>query len=212
MKTTPFLLHVCCAPCLITALATLRRPETDIPAPTGIFFYNPNIHPLLEFRRREKALRVYLERDPLSAEIDAAYGLGLFLETVLENGRPPADRRDRCRLCYRLRLGKSAQLAAAKGLAAFSSTLLASREQDRDMVAEEGRRAAANAGIRFIEGDLRRFLPDEKMFRGIYRQQYCGCVFSEEERYRNTGKHRYGARDTAEHAAGNDSDGIGPGA
>lgn len=207
MKTPPFLLHVCCAPCLITALTTLRQPENGIPPPAGIFFYNPNIHPLLEFRRREKALRVYLERDSLSAEIDSTYGLGLFLATVLENGRLPADRRERCRRCYRLRLEQTARQAAHAGFSAFSSTLLASREQDRGLVAEEGRQAAEKNGIAFIETDLRRFLPEEKMFRGIYRQQYCGCVFSEEERYRNSNKHVYGAVEATRSAGQDASDG-----
>ncbi len=186
------LLHVCCAPCLAGARATLRdTPAEAFPDLAGIFFYNPNIHPLLEFRRREKALRVYLERDPLSAEIDAEYGLRAYLARVAEGGRVPESRRDRCRRCYRMRLEKTAELAAARGLAAISTTLLASREQDRDLVAEAGREAAERYGLEFAEADLRRVLPEEKMLRGIYRQQYCGCIFSEEERYRDGNKHLY---------------------
>ena len=186
-------LHVCCAPCLATALETLRHEDSGgrFPPVGRIFFYNPNIHPLLEFRRRVKALRVYLERDPVSAEIDEQYGLRDFLSRMAEAVREGADRRERCRRCYEMRLGRAAGRAGESGFGAFSTTLLASREQDRDMVAEVGREAAKRAGIAFVEGDLRRFVPDEKLLRGIYKQQYCGCVFSEEERYRNTGKHIY---------------------
>lgn len=186
------LLHVCCAPCLAAAVETLRRaPDAGFPPLAGIFFFNPNIHPLLEFRRRVKALRVYLERDPLSAEIDDRYGLDEYLARVFHRETPPSDRRERCRRCYAMRLGRVAAEAAAAGLPGFSTTLLASREQDRDLVAEEGRKAGEAAGVRFFETDLRRFLPDEKRMRGIYKQQYCGCIFSEEERYRNTNKHLY---------------------
>lgn len=192
--TDGLLLHVCCAPCLATARATLAGADAGaFPPVAGIFFYNPNIHPLLEFRRRVKALRVYLERDPVSAEIDDRYGLREFLTRI--GSGPDADgeigRRRRCRLCYALRLGKTAEAAGAAGLRAFSTTLLASREQDRDLVAEAGREAAARHGLEFVEGDLRRRLPDEKMLRGIYKQQYCGCVFSEEERFRDTRKHLF---------------------
>lgn len=189
------LLHVCCAPCLATALATLRggSPNT-LPPIAGVFFYNPNIHPLLEFRRRHKALRLYLERDPLPAEIDDTYGLQTYLASVDWTGGI----RERCDSCYRLRLGKAAEQAQTMGLEGFTTTLLASREQDRDRVAAIGKEAAGAFGVRFHVADLRALLPDEKQLRGIYKQQYCGCVFSEEERFRSTAKHVYfpgGTRD-----------------
>ena len=189
MKNKGILLHVCCGPCLATARATLKNPEHtgDIPPIDRIFFYNPNIHPLLEFRRRNKALRVYLERDPLKAEIDDSYGLAIYLDQV--DWR--AGRQERCRSCYAMRLAKTAEMARRFGLPAFTTTLLASREQDRDLVAEVGREMARKHGVEFLIADLRRFLPDEKTMRGIYKQQYCGCIFSEEERYRTTGKHLY---------------------
>ncbi len=184
------LLHVCCAPCFATAMATLRNTQTPgFSKPDGIFFYNPNIHPLLEFRRRVKALRVYLERDPVSAEIDDTYGLQEFLTHFEQNGGIPKTRRDRCMLCYALRLGRTAARAAEQGYGAITTTLLASREQDRDLVAEAGKAAAAKHGVEFLQADLRAVLPEEKVLRGIYKQQYCGCIFSEEERFQGTNKH-----------------------
>ncbi len=186
-------LHVCCAPCFAAARETLRQTGgTDGAEPRdvgGILFFNPNIHPLLEFRRRVKALRVYLERDPVPAEIDEKYGLREYLAAVSEGTGSVAEGRERCRRCYALRLGKTAKWAAENGFDAFSSTLLASREQDRDLVAEAGEEAGKQCGIAFVKADLRKYLPPEKLMRGIYKQQYCGCVFSEEERYRNTNKH-----------------------
>lgn len=182
------LLHVCCAPCFAAARSTLADAGGLFPTLAKAFFYNPNIHPLLEFRRRVKALRVYLERDSVPAEIDDEYGIAHFLRLVPWRGRSA---RERCAGCYRARLEKSAERCREAGLAGFTSTLLASREQDRDLVAEIGREAGKKFGVSFFEGDLRRVLPDEKMLRGIYKQQYCGCVFSEEERFRNTAKHLY---------------------
>ena len=190
MTPQPVALHVCCAPCLATALETIRREEGHpCGEVAGIIFYNPNIHPLLEFRRRVKALRVYLERDPVSAEIDDTYGLREWLSRVAD-GAP--DRRERCYRCYLMRLGEAARIAAGRGAGAFSTTLLASREQDRDLVAEAGREAGRRAGLDFVQADLRKHLPNEKQLRGIYKQQYCGCIFSEEERFRGTNKHLYG--------------------
>ncbi len=190
----PFALHVCCAPCLIGTLHTIRSQNpSPLPAPARIIFYNPNIHPLLEFRRRQKALRVYLERDPLPSEIDDGYGLRIFLDRVLSD--PKLSRRDRCRRCYRLRLDRTAELCRQYGLEAFSTTLLASREQDRDLVAAAGFEAADKYGLTFLEADLRGAPPDGKMLRGIYKQQYCGCIFSEEERFRDTKKHVYREND-----------------
>ncbi len=96
-------------------------------------------------------------------------------------------------------LGKTAERAKALGLEGFTTTLLASREQDGDCVREVGEQVAKRCGVRFFTADLRRLLPDEKRLRGIYKQQYCGCVFSEEERYRDTGKHVYRPGGTRDH-------------
>ncbi len=186
-----FLLHVCCAPCFAAAQASLAEGGGDgqvAPILAGIFFYNPNIHPLLEFRRRVKALQVYLERDRLTAEIDGTYGLQIYLDRVASGA---VNRQERCSRCYRLRLAETARKACKEGLSFFSTTLLASREQDRDLVIAVGREIGKEQGVEFLVEDWRKILPDEKKMRGIYKQQYCGCIFSEEERYRNTNKHLY---------------------
>lgn len=191
MKTASpdgFVLHICCAPCLASAQATLAADqEKFFPAVSQLFFYNPNIHPLLEFRRRIKALRVYLERDPVKVEIDDAYGLESFLARIPWQESPA----NRCAACYAMRLERTAQHCKRIGANGFSSTLLASREQDRKLVARIGHEAAEKFGISFYDGDLRKVTPDERMLRGIYKQQYCGCVFSEKERFIHTAKHLY---------------------
>lgn len=182
-------LHVCCAPCLGRTRAALAAGA--FPAIAKIFFFNPNIHPLLEFRRRGKALRIYLERDSLSAEIEEGYGLEEHLRFMYADGGLPASRRDRCYRCCLYRLEKTAAWAKALGLACFSTTLLASREQDRGVVTAAGRQAGAAADMEFIAGDFHDFEADARLLRGVYKQQYCGCVFSEAERYQGTTKHLY---------------------
>jgi len=109
------LLHICCAVCLGGPLEALREEGHDI---RGLF-YNPNIHPLLEFCRRLKALRVFQESDPIEIEYDERYGLDVFLVHVYQpwhsksrgaalSERPPAGR---CRRCYDLRLARTARVA-----------------------------------------------------------------------------------------------------
>ena|GEM_PF-182389 len=194
-------LHVCCAPCLARTRATLRLDKpAAFPSVARIFFYNPNIHPLLEFRRRVKALRIYLERDSLPAEIESGYGLDEYLRFMFADGGLPADRRDRCYKCYRQRLDKAAGLAAAAGLVGFSTTLLASREQDHGLIETAARESADRRGVEFFALDFSLRDPDAKILGGLYRQQYCGCVFSEAERYKATRKHlhRPGGADDGE--------------
>lgn len=205
-------MHVCCSPCLAKTMTGIRidLPEWRV---AKVFFYNPNIHPLLEFRKRRKSFQVYLERDPLSAEIGRnetnlsygqagiidqendestlfageKYGLADFLSLAIEDG-VPVPPPERCRRCYALRFNAVARYAAAQGADAFSTTLLASKEQNHELVKEIGEEAAYTAGIRFLYHDFRGGEPTEKLTRGLYRQQYCGCIFSEAERYRNTSK------------------------
>ncbi len=147
------------------------------------FFYNPNIHPLIEFRKRLKAFEVYAEREGLDAELDSEYGLVRFLEQVGPTGS------GRCPVCYRERLGRTARLAAERGADAFSTTMIASPHQDHDAIRAAGEQAAAEFGVAFLYEDLRgRAEHGRETARklSLYRQQYCGCIFSEYERYKDT--------------------------
>jgi len=180
-------LHVCCAPCLAKTLVGLRGVSAR-PPDLRLFFFNPNIHPLLEFRRRMTALRVYLEREELPAEIDGTYGLVPFLERLDGSFAGP----ERCGICLGWRMRETARRAKERGFDAFSTTLLASNEQDRDAVLLAAEAASAAEGIRFEGGDFRDAEVPEGGLKGIYRQSYCGCVFSEAERYGPTRKRLYG--------------------
>ena len=193
MKT---LIHACCAPCLLAPAQALRDEGLELAAR----FYNPNIHPLLEFRKRVKAVRVFMEFDPLPMTIDEEYGLDLFIERIYD----PAPAR-RCENCYAVRLGAAAAFARANGFDAFTTTLLGSPHQDHDLIRSVGERAVDEAGVAFLYRDFRplheRSLDMAKR-RRLYRQSYCGCICSEYERFRNTTRELYRGSTAASRGAG----------
>jgi hypothetical protein len=171
-------LHVCCAPCLAGTWDAFAG-EGDALG----FFHNPNIHPLLEFRKRLKAVQVLADRERLPVRVDDEYGLRAFLAAVGDDGE------DRCRVCYQTRLARTARLAADEGADAFSTTMLVSRHQKHELLREVGEQVADAAGVAFLYRDLRDRANDGPAIAkrlSLYRQQYCGCIFSEYERFKDT--------------------------
>jgi len=186
MPNEPILVHACCAPCLCALLDEFRARNAAFTA----FFHNPNIHPLIEFRRRLKACHVLADQEHFPLVADEQYGLEAFLDAVgRQRGRP-----HRCRACYEIRLEATARHAAEHGFPLFTSTLLASPQQDRELLCQLGRAAAERHGVVFDDTD-RRALHDLGVERArrrqLYCQQYCGCIFSECDRYRHTTTHLY---------------------
>jgi len=170
------LLHSCCGPCTLYPLKVLRSEGWEVVA----YFYNPNIHPYREFRRRISALREVAEKKGLEVIWDKDYGLRTFLREVVfrEN--------DRCEVCYYLRLREAARLASELKFRVFTTTLLYSPFQKHELIRDIGETLAARFKIKFLYQDFRpgyREGQQEAVALGIYRQPYCGCVFSEEERY-----------------------------
>ena len=170
------LLHTCCGPCTLYPLRVLRGEGVE---PVG-FFYNPNIHPYREFRRRMTALREVAEKRDLEVIWHRDYGLREFLREVVFREE------DRCEVCYYLRLRETARLARSLGYPAFSTTLLYSPFQKHELLRDIGETLARRFGLTFFYRDFRegyRRGQKEALELGIYRQAYCGCIFSEEERY-----------------------------
>ena len=152
------------------------------------YFYNPNIHPLLEFRKRIKALRVFQESDHIVVDYCEEYGLREYLKEVDYEGD------DRCGDCYRLRLKTTARYAKEKGFDTFTSTLLFSKRQDHEKIKETCEKVAEEIGITFEYRDYRHLCEcSHEIARGkmLYRQSYCGCIFSEYERYKDTTRNLY---------------------
>ena len=171
------LLHCCCAPCSLSCIDPLRREGLEPVA----FWYNPNIHPWKEYEARRNCLLEYAPTVGMEILVKEDYGLRKFAQAVCGD----IDRR--CVYCYNTRIEETARFAAERGFPAFTSTLLASTYQDHDGIADAARRAADKYGVAFLYRDFRpNFRAGNQRARelGFYMQKYCGCVFSEEERYR----------------------------
>ncbi len=175
------LLHTCCAVCLAGTAHELHARKLAFTA----FFYNPNVQPLLEWRKRLKATRVLCDRLKLPLEMDDTYALVEFLRATSGREHAPG----RCEVCYRMRLGRTGERAKALGFDAFSTTLLASPHQDLALVRRIADEQAARVGVPFEDLDLPAAHAAGEEFakkHNLYRQQYCGCIFSEQERYKDT--------------------------
>ena len=170
------LLHICCAPCAIYPLDTLRSSGVDVDG----YFFNHNIHPYQEYCRRLDTLREYSSLVGLKLVCHDEYRLEEFLAATA------AKPEERCRYCYVSRLERSAATAAELGYQAFTSTLLYSRYQQHELIRQEGELAAERHGVRFLYHDYRsgwqQGIAASKEL-GLYRQQYCGCIYSEKDRY-----------------------------
>ncbi|MDD5679765.1 MAG: epoxyqueuosine reductase QueH [Candidatus Omnitrophica bacterium] len=171
------LLHVCCAPCAIHPFRELIKNSAN--EVTG-FFYNPNIHPAEEEKRRRQALTEYAKKDNFGV-IFGEYNAEEFFRKVGDKQESPL----RCGICWRLRLEKTAETAKSAKFDAFTTTLLVSPYQNQDMIKEIGADCGRKFGVQFIAVDFRGGFRDaqaEARNSGIYRQKYCGCVYSQKER------------------------------
>lgn len=170
------LLHICCAPCAIYPFFRLREEGMDVLG----YFYNPNIHPYQEYRKRLDTVREFSLRVGLESVYRGAYELDKFLLLIAGTGER------RCEHCYRIRLHAAAEAAKEKKLPFFTTSLLYSKYQKHDLIIGLAKEAAAEHGVEFYYEDFRRGWREgiiESKAMGLYRQQYCGCIYSEQERY-----------------------------
>ncbi len=177
------LLHACCGPCALMPTQHLQKNGHEV----TLFFANPNIHPLHEYLLRREALQQAAEH--LHAEVmfqDDVYDVQRWLKDVYRQNLAENHEQGRCRYCYASRLQLTAEAAAEHGFTAFSTTLLYSRYQNHEMIQTEAKHAADTAKTVFFYQDFRPFWQegiDLSRTWGLYRQQYCACIFSESERY-----------------------------
>ena len=195
------LLHMCCGPCSCYPLKKLRSEGIE---PVG-YFFNPNIHPYQEWDRRLKTVKEFAEKTQMKLLTDEQFLLRDFLrralaaekETVVPSAGTQEEalvfvesyktiKADRCRMCYTWRLGEAARFASENGFTAFTSTLFYSIYQQHDLMREIAQHFAESYNVEFYYEDFRSGWQegiDISLEMGLYRQGYCGCVFSEEERY-----------------------------
>jgi predicted adenine nucleotide alpha hydrolase (AANH) superfamily ATPase len=144
------------------------------------FFYNPNIHPYLEYQKRLETLIHYAEQENLSLQWPEDYPIEMFLRGILK------EEGDRCAYCYYHRLKYAVEFAKREGLNAFTTTLLYSKYQKHELIKKIGQKLAVEYGIPFLYYDFRggwKIGVDLSRKAEMYRQPYCGCIFSEKERF-----------------------------
>lgn len=176
MNEIKLLLHCCCAPCSVSCIEPLRAEGIEPVA----FWYNPNIHPFKEYEARRNCLVEYCERLDIKLLVSESYGLKEFVRATA------SDIDGRCRYCYEHRLEEIARFAAENGFDAFTSTLFASVYQNHELMKNAAEAFAEKYGVSFLYRDFRpnfRVGNQKAREEGLYMQKYCGCVFSEEERY-----------------------------
>lgn len=171
------LMHTCCAPCSVYCIDILRSENIE---PT-LFWYNPNIHPFTEYKARRDCLKQYAKDIDIKLILKEEYGLDHYCKNVINNLE------NRCvDYCYPKRLSETVRFAVENGYDTFTTTLLVSPYQKHEELKKVCEKLAEDAGIRFLYRDFRvgfREGQNKAKEIGLYRQKYCGCIFSEEERY-----------------------------
>lgn len=188
---------MCCGPCSCYPVTKLREDGFE---PTG-YFFNPNIHPHQEWRQRLRSAREFSEKVGITFHVDNHYRLREFLSKVY-NAVGAVDDADtykcadghhrRCQICYAWRLSETARFAAENNFNLFTSTLFYSIHQNHELMKSLAAHFAKQFGVNFYYQDFRAGWQqgiDISLKLGLYRQNYCGCIFSEEERFSKQIKH-----------------------
>jgi predicted adenine nucleotide alpha hydrolase (AANH) superfamily ATPase len=192
-KESRVLVHMCCGPCSIYPIKELLRETAEVWG----FFYNPNIHPHSEFRKRLDAVKLLANLISVNVICDESYkpvGFIKNLKASIDPGKgetriPPIG--ERCTYCYSSRLEETAKAALEHGFTAFSSSLLYSKYQNHEEIRSLGVEIGELYGIPFHYEDFRagwRDGVDSSKEMGLYRQKYCGCIYSRIERFSDKGK------------------------
>lgn len=183
-KTPTLLLHSCCAPCSSYVLEYLSQYFK-----ISILFYNPNIYPLEEYSRRVaeqkgliSALKVKNEIGFLEGryDTDSFYNIAKGLENEKEGG-------ERCFKCYELRIKEAAVIAKEEGLDYFTTTLSISPHKNAQKLNEIGHKLSAKYDVKYLYSDFKKKEGYKRSIElsneyNLYRQDYCGCIFSKKER------------------------------
>lgn len=175
------LIHICCGPCAVYPVAALRRKEFELMG----FFYPHNIHPWTESEKRRRALEAFSEKENLKVVYEKGYDLEGFLRKMAFRET------DRCRICYFERLTAAARIAKKGKFDQFTTTMLYSKFQKHDLIRSIGESVGKAAGVEFYYEDFRAGWKqgiEASRALGLYRQSYCGCIYSEKERFCPDGK------------------------
>jgi predicted adenine nucleotide alpha hydrolase (AANH) superfamily ATPase len=175
------LLHICCAPCSTAVLERLRIDGYEI---TG-FFYNPNIQPAEEYNKRLDDARRYFEQAGLDL-IEGKYDYSDWNDLTQEFKSEPEGGK-RCKLCYEMRMKHTAEVALEHGFDYFTTTLSISPYKNAKVLNDIGRYTAEELHVNYLEANFKKQNGYGKSIQkskamGLYRQDYCGCIYSKDER------------------------------
>ena len=169
------LIHVCCAPCFVSIYKELKG-DFNVSA----LWFNGNIHPYLEYNKRLDTVRDFIKIEGIDYIEINNYGLVDFLQKSVFKEE------ERCFHCYYDRLAQTAMLGKEKNYDYFTTSLLYSKFQKHEMLKEIGISVANKHQIEFYYSDFRELWKEGIALskeRNMYRQQYCGCIYSEYERH-----------------------------
>ena len=170
------LLHICCAPCSVFPIEVLKEEGMEVMG----FFFRHNIHPYTECMKREQTLKEYADKIKLKVIYQKGYELEKFIQKLVFRES------DRCRICYHERLYAACKVAKKGNFDAFTSTLLYSKFQNHDLICSTGNAIGKQEGVKFLYRDFREGWKqgiEKSKHLEMYRQQYCGCIYSEKQRY-----------------------------
>jgi predicted adenine nucleotide alpha hydrolase (AANH) superfamily ATPase len=175
------LLHTCCAPCV-----SLVHEILGVSCRVVSYYCNPNIHPRVEYEKRLSEL-VRFSREKGFTVIDGDYDVRNWMDRVKPH-RFRGERSERCRQCIALRLERSFEKARDMSIGTVATTLTVSPHKDAGMINELGRDLSRKFGIGYYEADFKKndgYRKSVELARrhGLYRQNYCGCVYSLHDRY-----------------------------
>ncbi len=189
-KIPRLLIHSCCAPCSSYVLEYL----SDFFAIT-VYYYNPNIYPKSEYYKRVKEQERLIKSMPLKNPVlfvEGEYEPQKYYDLVKGHENDP-EGGDRCAICYRMRLEEAAKTARQGGYDYFTTTLTVSPYKNAEKLNKIGSEAAEIYGVRFLPSDFKKRNGYKRSIElsgeyGLYRQDYCGCVFSQRGRSRKNKK------------------------
>ncbi|MFA5628938.1 MAG: epoxyqueuosine reductase QueH [Dehalococcoidales bacterium] len=172
------LIHCCCAHCTAYTVQYWQEQGYDVTA----LWYNPNIHPYMEHQYRLEAMETLAKNLNFKLIVVEGYDFVEYFRRVVGHET------ERCGLCFDMRLSKTVETATELGINYFTSTLLISHQQKHDLLKEMCEKLSQDSKSTFLYADLRKRYSDSRRITkpmDLYRQQYCGCVYSEWERYTN---------------------------
>lgn len=175
------LLHSCCAPCSSYVLEYLSKFFN-----ITVFYYNPNIHPELEYRKRVEEQKEFIEKLPVKRKINFIEGKYLP-EEFFDIAKGLEEEREggiRCFKCYELRLKEAAKKAKELNFDYFTTVLSISPHKNAEKINEIGEKISQEFGVKFLNSDFKKKNGYKRSIElskdyNLYRQDYCGCVYSQ---------------------------------